>query len=142
MTQRDDMLNDDALGDLFAGAQSNPMLPSDALMSRILEDAHCEQQAQGAGVPNWATAQHETELTRQNPTFRQRLLELLGGWSGATGLATATVAGLALGLGAPETVNTLAGGSWSAGTTAETAEVVSYAIDDLVPSFYDLAIEG
>jgi hypothetical protein len=142
MTQRDDMLNDDALGDLFAGAQSNPMLPSDALMSRILEDAHSEQRAQGAGVPHWATTQDEKLQMRHAPKFGQRLLELLGGWSGATGLATATVAGLALGLGAPETVSTLASGSWPAGTAAETVEVVSYAIDDLVPSFYDLAIEG
>jgi hypothetical protein len=54
--------------------------------------------------------------------------------------------GLAIGLGAPNTVSELAAGTWTSaalgGTVDAGTDISSYALDDLVPSFFDLAAEG
>jgi hypothetical protein len=143
MTQRDDFLGDADLDSLFADARSDQVMPSDAFMARVLADADAVQDANGAGLPDWA----KTKLDQPaRGSWFANLLDSLGGWRGGAGLATATVMGLAIGLGAPTTVTQLASGTWAATSAAQVAdlssETTSYALDDLVPSFYDLAAEG
>lgn len=143
MTQRDDFLSDADLGSLFTRAQSDAVIPSDAFMARILADADSVQDANGAGLPDWAKPKPEQSV---RGSWFANLLDSLGGWRGGAGLATATVMGLAVGLGAPTTVTQLASGTWAGTSAAQVAdlssETTSYALDDLVPSFYDLAAEG
>lgn len=142
MTQRDDLLSDADLDSLFAEAQSETVQPSNDFMARVLADADATQQALGAGIPAWAAAK---DAPVRRSWFAQ-LLEGIGGWRGGAGLATATVMGLGIGLGAPTTVSqfttdAFASASLTVTDTTDT-ETLSYALDDLVPSFYDLAAEG
>lgn len=149
MTQRDDFLSDADLDSLFAEARADiadVMAPSDDFMARVLADACDVQAAAGAGVPDWAQPKSEP-AARPRDGWLSALLYSVGGWRGGAGLATATVMGLAVGLGAPSTVSQLAAGTWS-GTLDSTAvtqvdttatDTTSFALDDLVPSFYDLA---
>lgn len=146
MTQRDDFLSDADLDVLFAGAQSDVAAPSNDFMARVLADADAVQDEIGAGLPVWAQAGSQAQAQQPSASWVAQLLAGLGGWRGGAGLATATVMGLAIGLGAPGTVADLAAGTWTtaADTEFETAEIdnTSYALDDLVPRFYDLAAEG
>lgn len=140
MTQRDDFLSDADLNSLFAEAQSDVTAPSNDFMARVLADADGVQDAAGAGLPDWAQAQ-----TAPKPRGRwlAAVLDSVGGWRGGTGLATATIMGLGIGLGAPSTVTQLAAGTWTSTADADTdvasTEITSFALDDMVPSFYDLA---
>ncbi|MBU2937437.1 MULTISPECIES: dihydroorotate dehydrogenase [Pacificibacter] len=143
MTQREDFLSDADLDTLFADAQSDAPVPSDAFMARVLADADSVQEASGAGLPDWARSKPAQPVRK---SWFANLLDSVGGWRGGAGLATATVMGLAIGLGAPTTVTDLASGTWGGTAVAQSAgasiETTSYALDDLVPSFYDLAAEG
>jgi hypothetical protein len=143
MTQRDDFLSDANLDSLFAEAQSDMAAPSDAFMARVLADADSVQDANGAGLPDWAKSKPDQPV---RGSWFANLLDSVGGWRGGAGLATATVMGLAVGLGAPTTVTELASGTWGSTSILQTAdlgtETTHYALDDLVPSFYDLAAEG
>ncbi|SEK60046.1 hypothetical protein [Pacificibacter marinus] len=149
MTQRDNFIKDADLDALFAQArdvvQADTVPLSDAFMARVLADADAQQDAMGAGLPAWAQSA-PPEVAPQRGSWITSVLDLVGGWRGGAGLATATVMGLAVGLGAPTTVTQLASGSWSSAevsdTTQTTTQSASYALDDLVPSFYDLAAEG
>jgi len=111
------------LDQLFAAAQDDAPQPSDDLMARIMADAHSEMSAQMA--PPVAPA-------RQG--LFAGLLAMIGGWPAAAGLATATVAGLVIGLSTPDTFEVLAGGYLG--------DAASYEIDDLMPSIGDLLGEG
>lgn len=143
MTQRDDFLSDADLDSLFAQAQSDVTVPSPDFMARVLADADAVQDEIGAGVPVWAQA---TSQPQPRVSWFASLLNSVGGWRGGAGLATATVMGLAIGLGAPSTVSELAAGTWTTAAALQlgnsSIENTSYALDDLVPSFYDLAAEG
>ncbi|RPE72023.1 hypothetical protein EDD53_1162 [Pacificibacter maritimus] len=142
MTQRDDLLGDADLDVLFDAARAEVARPSDSFMARVLADADAVQDSLGAGLPDWA----KSPQTAAAPSIMNRLLDLIGGWRGGAGLATATVMGLAFGLGAPNTVSQVATGNWSsAAISTDTQMQVStaqYVLDDLVPSFFDLAAEG
>lgn len=150
MTDRKDMDFDPdmdlELDELFAEARETAPVPSSALLARVMADAEAELDARGAGVPAWAAP---TPKAPDRHPLIKAALAALGGWRGVSGLATATIAGLVIGLGAPDTVTGLTTGSWSdsawstALTTTDTSvDTASYALDDLVPSFYDLATEG
>ena len=115
MTKR--ALDDTELDGLFAAAKAAAPQPSPDLMARILADA----EASVAAPP------------KRRPSFWAGVLESIGGWPSAAGLATAAVAGLAIGLGTPDTLETLSGGYLAAG---------GYQLEDLMPSYGDLLEEG
>ncbi|MGH1329788.1 MAG: dihydroorotate dehydrogenase [Paracoccaceae bacterium] len=112
------ILDDAALDALFSEARDAPLIPSDDLMARIMGDA-------AAHLP-----QSGFEAPRSAPRWRL-MLAAIGGWGAATGLATATMAGLAFGLFLPDTLSDLT-------TSYSSAAAVSYDLSDLTPSFYDL----
>ncbi|NIY78203.1 hypothetical protein HCZ23_01790 [Celeribacter sp. HF31] len=151
MTDRNDKrtkeLTDSSLDALFAEAREAAPQPSGNLMARVLADAE--------GMIATREAEEAARIQALRPKQRHpivaAMVAALGGWRAVAGLATAGVAGLAIGLGAPMTVTTLATGGYTDGyadgamsyeTTSYATGESGYALDDLVPSFYDLASEG
>ena len=94
-------MTDNDLDDLFSAARADVARPSPALMARILADAGTMQQR------------------RSVPALRRfrlaALIAALGGSGGIAGLATATVAGLWIGLAPPAAVDDFAGMIWKSG---------------------------
>ncbi len=115
-------LDDSELDGLFAAAKADAPTPSDDLIARIMADA----EAQAAG-PAPVSAPKLRRLAA--------LLAAIGGWPSAAGLATAAVAGLAIGLSAPDTLDTLSGGYLALADGG-------YQLEDLLPSYGDLLDEG
>jgi len=97
----------DDLDDLLAEAARRPVVPSDALMNRVLADALALQPA--------APATRRTTAVQSG--FLARLAGLFGGPPALAGLGTAAIFGLALGYLNPTT--TL---DYLTGTSADTAE--------------------
>ncbi|AJE48062.1 hypothetical protein [Celeribacter indicus] len=140
MTDRKDIWTDEAaeaaLETLFAEARAAAPTPSEALLLRVMADAQAE------------TARREADAARRRAADRPRarhpamaaIVAALGGWRAVAGLATAGVAGLAIGLGAPGMISGLAARE-GYDLSAEAA-LSDDALDNLVPSFYDLAMEG
>lgn len=81
--------NDKMLDDLFAQARAVAPAPSDALIARVLADAVLPVQA---SAPIKAGG------------FWSGLMDTLGGWPAVGGLATATVAGIWVGIAPPASV--------------------------------------
>ena len=95
------MLTDNDLDDLFAAARADVARPSAALMARVLADAAAEQPRKPVPV---------------RPRFRlAALIAALGGSGGIAGLASATVAGLWIGLAPPAAVDDFAATIWTSG---------------------------
>ena len=96
-------MTDDDLDDLFATARNAaPPQPSPALMARILADAASEQP-------------RPRPVARPAPSgfsFRA-LIAALGGMGAMAGLATATMAGVWIGLAPPTAVDDLAAALWT-----------------------------
>jgi len=87
-------LNDDMLDDVFAQARSTQPVPDDGLMARVLADAG---QVQAGFTP--------TETASQPAGLWARILDTLGGWPAVGSLATATVAGVWIGVAPPQSVS-------------------------------------
>lgn len=113
-------LDDAGLDALFAAARRDAPGPSDDLMARILADAQA------------VTDAAEAPVLRPAPraSVWQGILDAIGGWPAAAGLMTATVAGLAVGLGATETLEPLTG------------LLTGYEIEDFMPAYAGLLSEG
>lgn len=133
MTKRDvTYLDDLELEALFAAAQDEVITPSDALLARVMADAEAE-------IATGAEAAADVCAARSEPANRRVLAALiatLGGWRSIAGLATAGVAGLVIGLGAPVSATT------ESYDITVNADGSGYAVDDLMSGFYDLAGEG
>jgi len=97
VTERKDADDTELLG-LFAAVRTAAPEPSTALYERVLADASRVATEQ-ARVPRAAD---------RAGGWLAGLWAALGGWQGGTGLAAATVAGLAIGFGAPGFVPGLA----------------------------------
>ncbi len=82
--------SDDPLERFFEAGRQQGLAPSDALLARIEADALAEMEARRPVVvpaePGW-----------------RGLLAALGGWRAGAGLATAALAGLAIGIAVPAT---------------------------------------
>ncbi|WP_152912311.1 dihydroorotate dehydrogenase [Candidatus Rhodobacter oscarellae] len=117
-------LSDLELDDLFAAKRRTAPAPAPALMARVLADAAHVAAAQTA-APR-ATAAPEGLM--------QRILGAIGGWPGAAGLVTASVAGLAIGLATPEAIETL--------TSDYLGAANAFELDDFMPSYGGLFEEG
>ena len=100
MTMTDHETEEDtALAPFFAAMQRNDEAPDEALIARVLADAGCEQ-AQPA-------RRHATD----RPGLAVRLAAMmrdLGGWPACAGLASAAVAGVWIGVAAPEPFSSVA----------------------------------
>lgn len=114
-TPRD--LSDVELDTLIRAAWETAPAPSDALTARILRDA-------------------DAALPRPVPDRRRgwfgRVVDGVGGWPAAAGLAAATLAGVGIGLVTPESLESLSNGYLSVGTDAA----------DFLPSYAVLLGEG
>lgn len=134
MTKRDVTYPDDLeLEALFEAAQDEVITPSDALLARVMADAEAEIVARADA----AAAARAVPSTPVRHPIIAALMTALGGWRSVAGLATAGVAGLVIGLGAPMSYAT----SDSYDITVS-ADGSGYAVDDLMSGFYDLAGEG
>lgn len=130
----------DALGEadvmaLFALAADDAPVPSDDLMARIMGDADAVLAARAA------PAVHAEVTQGRWASLRARMMEAIGGWRGATGLATAGFVGITMGLASPVSLSSMAAGEWTTSDVSYYADG-EYGLDDLMPSFYDLGIEG
>ena len=129
MTMPDE--HDIRLDDFFDAARAEAPVPSAALLGRVLADAGAEQAA-------WPVRGAVAAPARGG--VLAAILGLLGGWPAVAGMASAAVAGLWIGVAAPDTVTGLAGLS-SATTATATADSASYELGDLLPGL-DLIGEG
>ena len=89
MSDKDDLLGIEAF---FDAARRHAAEPSVALMTRIDEDAQAIQ----------ALARRPAPQPTRRSTLSSQFYRLLGGWPAVTGLATAAMAGIWLGISLPE----------------------------------------
>mgnify|MGYP000029020956 CR=1 FL=1 len=89
MSDKDNMTGLEAF---FDAARAHPAEPSVALLTRIEKEARTVQAATRAPVPQ----------RRQRASLSTQLFRLIGGWPALTGLATAAMAGVWLGVSLPE----------------------------------------
>lgn len=87
----------------FSASRKHTPDPSEDLLARVLADAAMLQPE----APGIVTAAPEPE---PRPSIWQQFTNAIGGWSGLAGLGTATVAGLWIGLSAPNTLVNLGSG--------------------------------
>jgi hypothetical protein len=118
-------LNDAELDGFFAAARDVPPVVSEDFMARILADALAELPP----APVLAALPVKPERG-----WIANLLGVIGGWPAAAGLATATVAGLMIGMGTPETLDQWTGGYLTAS--------LGYQVEDLLPTYDDILGEG
>jgi|GEM_PF-3637360 hypothetical protein len=145
MTDRDDKrmveFPERELEALFAEARRETMLPSGGLMERILADAEAMIDTREATEAARLKTLRGTPAKQRHPLVAA-MVAALGGWRAVAGLATAGVAGLAIGLGTPSAVTSLATGAYVSGEENYDTATSGYGIDALLPSFYELAVEG
>ncbi|MBC2837093.1 dihydroorotate dehydrogenase [Paragemmobacter straminiformis] len=113
----------DDLDDLFAAARSRPLVPSEALMARVLADAMAEQ-------PKAAAVRAAVAPARRGGWFAG-FAEVFGGFGALAGVGGAAVAGLVLGFVQPATVTDFADSLLGAEVTSVT----------LIPSADALMVE-
>ena len=94
--------DDEILEAAFVQARTPDMMPSEAALNRIMMDADSVL-AQAAPVPE-----------RPKQGFGAVILDAIGGWMAFGGLATATVAGLWIGVSPPAALTDLSVGIWGA----------------------------
>ena len=99
----------DPLEDFFRAGRANPAQPDDALLTRVLADAEA---AQNAVVATGGTAR------RARPSLWAMVAGAVGGWPAMAGLATATVAGVWIGVSAPTGLSNMAMTVWGGSTGA------------------------
>lgn len=120
------------LDDLFAAARDAPVLPSEALVARVLADALAEQPRMGATSAMTAPGPRERGPGRAALGVWQRLVWALGGAGSVAGMGTAALAGLYIGFAQPGGIGGL--GEAVLGAPLETVE--------LVPGIDTLLLEG
>ncbi len=119
-------LNDAELEGVFAVARDVPPAASEDFMARILADAMAE-------MPRAPTVA-ATRPAKAEGGWIANLLGMIGGWPAAAGLAVATVSGLMIGIGTPDTLD-----QWTGGYLTSS---LGYQVEDFLPSFGDILVEG
>ncbi|WP_417249947.1 hypothetical protein [Celeribacter sp.] len=109
-----------------------------ALMTRIAGDAEAVADERDAQAAQERAAR--MAVPRSRHPLIEAMIRAVGGWRSVGGMGLAAVTGLALGLSSPTTVSALTSGAWDVQDTA--SDEITYTLDDMVPSFYDLALEG
>lgn len=107
---------------LFAAEMGNPIEPSADFLSRIMDDA--------------MTTQAGFNVQESEPVVEQSLwgsiVGIIGGWPTLAGLATATVAGVWIGISPPESLNTL----------TDSVVGTSFGYSDYLPNLDSVLTEG
>lgn len=101
------MQDDNELDRLLDAAAERPVLPSEALLERVLADGLALQPVPAAFAPTSPPSR---------PGLLGRLAAVFGGGPALAGLGTAAIFGLALGYSSPTTLDYLTG------TSSDTAE--------------------
>lgn len=96
MTDRTDDMT--VLEPYFDAARQQVPALDDALMARIMADAEA------------VSATHEAAVATPGPGWISRILQGIGGWPAVSGMVTATVLGLAVGINPPSMLEGLASG--------------------------------
>lgn len=126
MTEHDK--EDTGLEAFFEAARKQTPVSSDALMARVLEDAHAAQDKAAAAARGRARPAHG------RPVW-SHAMAVLGGWPAGASLAAATLAGVWLGAYPPAALSTL--GAEVLGDATQTYVV------DLMPGFeFDESLAG
>jgi hypothetical protein len=102
MTMAEDDLNESGLEGFFAAARSHAPEPSEALVARVLADAEAAMVRKPMAAPVVRPAARDGAIGA--------ILSAIGGWSGLGGLATATAAGIWIGVAGLADPVTMAGG--------------------------------
>lgn len=92
------MSHDDDLTQMFESARKAAPEPSSDFLARVLADAQAMQPA-AAGVMTRAPLQRNSIAE-----FFSTLGDMIGGWPGFAGLASAAVAGVWIGISPPDTL--------------------------------------
>ncbi|MEE9388845.1 MAG: hypothetical protein V3U96_09550 [Paracoccaceae bacterium] len=122
MTDKD-TLDDAALDDLFTQASAETVVPSGALLARIIGDAdQIVDGRQGAVV------------RRVKPGVLSRMLAATGGWPAMAGLTTVTAAGVWIGMLSPEMLSGVTDSYFASGA--------GYDLGDYMPVFSEFLDEG
>lgn len=100
------MMDNDGLDDFFRQARVSDPAPSDRLMARVLADA--------AAVQAEAARLARPGVALPRPGWLAQVVSLFGGTGALAGLATAAVAGVAVGFVQPAALAPWSGGLWSA----------------------------
>jgi hypothetical protein len=112
--------------DLLLRSAAADLVPSDALMARVMADADAVL-AERRGGPVDAPA------PRAPWGWLRGVIGAIGGWPAVAGLATATVAGIWVGYAQPGTISGVAAGVL--------ATEPAYDLGDLMPG-YDIVLAG
>lgn len=119
MTDKRQEIDDAALEALLAGVRDREPVAPPALMARVLADAAAIQTARAA-----APAVRAADTP---PGLLARLLDVLGGWQGASALAASACVGLLLGLSSPDAVM-----GYVPGTNLDSADVELTLFDSIL----------
>jgi hypothetical protein len=120
------------LDDLFAAARAAAPQPSATLLARIEADAL--RLLPGSDLP---PARRPVPQRRSLRGLFADAVGAIGGLAGAAGLATATLAGLWIGLAQPQGLSVL-----TEGLTAPLGVDIAFDSVELIPSFDPFATEG
>ncbi|MEQ9261042.1 MAG: hypothetical protein RIG84_18295 [Roseovarius sp.] len=124
-----------ALAPFFDALRPEAAAPSEALMARVLADAAREQAATGAD--------ERRPVARPATPPARRLLGWIGGWPVLSGLATATLAGIWIGVNPPAPLAAPVGTLTTALLPGAGAGEATYLVDlDLEASFALADAEG
>lgn len=111
------MTERDPLDDFFEAGRADAPMPDAALMARVLADADAQTAARAASA-------------QPRESWLRAVLRGLGGWPTVAGLATATAAGVWIGVALPDVTSTFVGGG-------------GYDLNDLLPGYgTDVLVEG
>lgn len=119
---KNDKLDSVDLDALFAVERNAPVVPSSDFLAQIMQDA-VEVQAQFTPLEAKSAAQFG---------LWQSLVAAIGGWPTVAGLATATVAGIWIGISPPSGLDTL----------TESVMGTSFGYSDYLPNLDSVLAEG
>ena len=115
------MTDKDRLEPFFEAARTERAEPNDAFLARLAADAAAVTAERGAPVVRSAPA---------SPL--RRMLEAIGGWPSVAGLATATAAGIWIGVAVPDLTTNF---------VPLSSETTAFELVDLVPGYGDFIAE-
>ncbi len=128
-----DAREDAELDAFFEAARADRAVPSEALMAAILTDAMAQLPQPQKTSQN--TMKPQASVAPRS--FLKDLIAQIGGWPALAGMATATVAGVWLGMAQPNQLEILSGGVILSGSYSATE--ATYALEDLVPNDFGLS---
>jgi len=126
------MLDDAELEVFFDAAKSRRTEASEVFLMSIVADASAQQveQQQAPALSSFANL----EASNAGRSLWSRIVSGIGGWPAVAGMASATVAGVWIGLSSPAQLEVLSGGLIVAGNYS--ASETEFELEDLEPSYF------